>query len=359
MSTTENALAQIPQNIPAHVVSLEQARAMNADAIQGISTGFPPSIRIKGSKFRIVDGNGEETGLKATDLAENEYLPIVVLAAKAGLYKTFYAAAYDPNQTEAVAPDCFSMDGITPDPSVAKPVCSTCAGCPNNAFGSGRNQAGQPTKGKACSDNKILAVAYKGLVYQFKIPPASLKNFGVYVKNLTTRGVPLGNVMTYVGFGDDNAELLRIPVPCRRWIPENAMESVSWIWRESQEVQDINSPDGLQTPRRSSLRNRSSRRPRPKNRPPARDVCRRASRRRCGSPPCSARSVQDGRDGGRSCPSLLRSRLRLPSDDEIKKALGCSKPIGRATDATGGRRYCPQSSSKGACRGRSSPFRSP
>jgi len=316
MSATETALAQIPQNIPAHVVSLEQARAMNADAIQGISTGFPPSIRIKGSKFRIVDGNGEETVLKATDLAENEYLPIVVLAAKAGLYKTFYAAAYDPNQTEAVAPDCFSMDGITPDPSVAKPVCGTCAGCPNNAFGSGRNQAGQPTKGKACSDNKILAVAYKGLVYQFKIPPASLKNFGVYVKNLTTRGVPLGNVMTYVGF-DDNADYSVFQFRVGGWIPENAMERFMDL-AQSQEVQDIIHPMGYNAapvvaPKQVEQKAKAE------EPPPAEKPAETAAAAE--APP--ARRGRPKKDETVAAPAVaVAEPPALPSDDEIKKALG-------------------------------------
>lgn len=233
-------LAQIPQNIPSYVVSMDQARAMNADAIQGISTGFPPSIRTKANKFRIVDGNGEETVLKPADLVDGDSLPVVILAAKPGLYKTFYAAAYDPNQSEAVAPDCFSTDGVSPDASVAKPVCSNCAGCPNNAFGSGRNAAGQPTKGKACSDNKILAVAYKGLIYHFKIPPASLKNFGVYVKNLTTRGVPLGNVVTYISF-DDDADYSIFQFRVGGFVPENALERLAALAR-SQETQDIIRP---------------------------------------------------------------------------------------------------------------------
>jgi len=323
MSATETAIAQIPQNIPAHVVSLEQARVMNADAIQGISTGFPPSIRIKGSKFRIVDGNGEENVLKATDLADSEFLPIVILAAKPGLHKTFYAAAYDPNQTEAVAPDCFSMDGTVPDPSVAKPVCGTCAGCPNNAFGSGRNQSGQATKGKACSDNKILAVAYKGGVYQFKIPPASLKNFGVYVKNLTTRGVPLGNVMTYVGF-DDNADYSVFQFRVGGWIPENAMERLMALAR-SQEVQDIIHPVGFNAapvaPKQVEEKAKVEEPP-PAEKPPetaAAVVQQETASPRRGRPkkeePAPAAVAA-------AAAAAVVEAPALPSDDEIKKALG-------------------------------------
>jgi hypothetical protein len=187
-----------------------------------------------------VDGNGDEINLKPNDLAGGEYLDIVILAAKPGLNKVYYEAAYDPNQVEPSAPDCFSLDGVTPDKSVNKPVNPTCSTCPMNAFGSGRNAAGQPTKGKACADSKILAVFRKGSVYSFKIPPASLKNFGLYVKNLTNRGVPLGNVITYVGF-DEDADYSVLQFRVGAFIPESAKEALLAV-SKSQEVADIVRP---------------------------------------------------------------------------------------------------------------------
>jgi hypothetical protein len=235
-------IVQIPQNIPSYAVALNEAKAMNADALAGISTGFPPSIRIKRNGFRIVDGNGDETNLKPADLAQGEYLDVVVLAAKPGLNKVYYAEAYDPNQTEAKSPDCFSLNGGKPDASVNSPINPVCATCPMNAFGSGRNAAGQPTKGKACSDSKLLAVFRKGSVYAFKIPPASLKNFGLYVKNLTNRGVPLGNVITYVGF-DDTADYSVLQFRVGAFIPQSAMETLRALLQSS-EVADITKPTG-------------------------------------------------------------------------------------------------------------------
>ncbi|MFZ2125683.1 MAG: hypothetical protein WAV01_03590, partial [Candidatus Saccharimonadales bacterium] len=115
-------LVQIPKDIPNYAVAVNEAKAMNADALAGISTGFPPSIRIKRNGFRVVDGNGDEINLKPAELAGGEYLDIVILAAKPGLNKVYYEAAYDPNQVDPTAPDCFSLDGVTPDKSVNKPV---------------------------------------------------------------------------------------------------------------------------------------------------------------------------------------------------------------------------------------------
>ena len=236
-------IATIPQDIPAYLVNATAARAMNEDALVGISTGFPPSIRIQGSKFRIVDGNGEETVVKAAELKESEYLDVVVLAAKREVNKVFYATAYDPNSTDAKTPDCFSIDGEKPAAGAAHKQAENCATCPNNAFGSGRNQAGQPTKGKACSDNKILAVFRQGTVYQFKIPPASLKNWGLYVKTLSNRGVPVGNVITYIGFSDDS----QFPILEFRhggWVPEALLGKLAEK-AQSQETLDITKPVGF------------------------------------------------------------------------------------------------------------------
>jgi len=230
----------VPTEVPSYVISSELARSMNADALAGISTGFPASIRIKASKFRLVDGNGEESILKPSELADGEFLPIIALASKPGLNKVYYKSAYDPNQSESLQPDCFSHDGERPDPSIAKPMSSVCATCPKNAFGSAVNQAGQPTKGKACSDNKILAVLYKGTVYQFKIPPASLKNWGVFVKNLSARGIPLGHVVAYVGF-DEKADYSVLIFRVGDFVPEAKIPKLM-EFINSPEVADIIHP---------------------------------------------------------------------------------------------------------------------
>lgn len=228
----------LPATIPSYALAASATdRSLNADALAGISTGFPPSIRIKASKFRIVDGNGAETVLKASQLADNEFLPVVVLKPRAGMNKVYYAAAFDPNQAEASPPDCFSLDGEKPDPSVAKPICANCHACPMNAFGSGRNQAGQPTKGKACADNKILAVLYNGGVYQFKIPPASLKNWGLFVKKLDSHNVNIGAVITYIGF-DDATDYSVLTFHATGFVKEEQLGKLEQI-RASQEVAEI------------------------------------------------------------------------------------------------------------------------
>jgi hypothetical protein len=310
--TTE--LVQIPKDIPNYAVSVATAKTANADALQGISTGFPPSIRIKRNGFRVVDGNGDEMNLKPNDLAGGEFLDVVILAAKPGLNKVYYEAAYDPNQVEPTAPDCFSLDGVTPDKSVNKPVNPACATCPMNAFGSGRNAAGQPTKGKACADSKILAVFRKGSVYSFKIPPASLKNFGLYVKNLTNRGVPLGNVITYVGF-DENADYSVLQFRVGAFIPESAKEALLAV-SKSQEVGDIVRPmeyRALPPPKTDAEVDAAVVKAAP------------TAEQTLGSPAQSAAPKRRGRPAATEAaqePAKTAPSAAVMSDDEITKALG-------------------------------------
>jgi hypothetical protein len=227
--------------VPAYILNPELAKQANEDAVAGISTGVPPRVKLVGKQFALVDGNGEETpipqGKLATGPDDNLYLPLIVLRAKPAIQKSYYIGAYNP-KAEAQAPDCFSNDGITPDPSSAHLQCDTCALCPMNAYGSGKDQAGNPTDGKACSDNKVLAVfvPQQG-IHQFKLPPSSLKNFGIYVKQLSAAGIALGTVRTFVGF-DMTATFPKLVFKFGGYVPENTIEKLATM-AQSAEVEEI------------------------------------------------------------------------------------------------------------------------
>lgn len=233
--------ALVPAEIPSHAlvnVKSDALKAMFDDLLFGVSTGAPPRISCRAGRFRLVVGN-EETPITPKELAEGEFLPVVILGAKRAFNKAYFGKAYDPNQ-DAESPDCFSYDGEKPDPSVAKPVCTTCAGCPMNEFGSGRNQNGQPTDGKACSDTKVLAVAYRNSVYQFRVPPSSLKTFGAYMKTLMGRSVSPGNVVTFIGL-DPTAEFQKYTFKVGAFVPETAIPALAEM-SQSAEVADIVAP---------------------------------------------------------------------------------------------------------------------
>lgn len=227
--------------VPAYILNPELAKQANEEALAGISTGFPPRIKLAGKQFSLVDGNGNETPYPPAKLVAgpdgNLYLPVIVLRAKAAIQKTFYLGKFNPN-AEGQSPDCFSNDGVRPDPSATSPQCDICANCPKNAYGSGTDQNGNATNGKACSDNKILAVFVPSAgVHGFKLPPASLKNWGLYVKQLSNAGIPLGMVKTLVGF-DLTATFPVLVFQFGGYVPSDTVEKLA-LMAQTSEVEDI------------------------------------------------------------------------------------------------------------------------
>jgi hypothetical protein len=227
-------LVVIEGEVPAYALA-QQGAVSNEDALFGLSGGFPPSVSIKSNKFRLKNRDGEETVLKPGDLVDGEYLATVMLKARKPYEKSFYAKAWAEGDNNA--PDCFSLDGERPDPSATHKQCETCAACPQNAFGSGRNQAGEPTKGKACSDNKIVAVMIpKHGVFRFKVGPGSLANFGGYVKQLTARNIRLDRVITLVSFDDNTNGVLRFKYG--GFVPDSHITKLDDL-ADSPEVEEI------------------------------------------------------------------------------------------------------------------------
>jgi len=182
--------------VPAHLVGrVGQPSTLSNSMGGGIGGGADfPRISIKASRFRIVQ-DGTETVLPDTTLA------IVVVGANPNLSKAFYAAAWNPD-AEATAPDCFSLEGIRPDPDSTQPQNDLCASCPQNAWGSKITDAG--TKIKACSDKKRLAVVAaddpNGPIYLLEVTAAALKNLNQYQKELSMRGIAPEIVKTIVSF---------------------------------------------------------------------------------------------------------------------------------------------------------------
>ena len=182
-------VASYPETLPAHIAARRMDSTDFLSGIQGGGASYP-TIGLKGTRFVVKKDGGEVV------LTKNE-ITVVMLGAKPNITKSFYSTKYDPNSTESRGPDCFSSNGATPDaesPLVQHP---NCAACPHNQFGSGKDAAGNPSKGKACSDYKMLAVYAAGGVYGFRVPAASLKAFRTYV---VEHGAHLSVTKTIIGF---------------------------------------------------------------------------------------------------------------------------------------------------------------
>ena len=191
----------VPVNIqvPAHLAGrVGVPSVLSAALTGGLSSGQSfPRISIKASRFRIKEGD-TETVLDSTNL------DVVIVGANPRLSKTWYAAQWSKD-SEPTAPDCFSLDGVSPDPESADPQNDLCASCPQNAWGSKVTPTGQQVK--ACSDNKRLAVVSaddpSGPVYLLSVTPAALKGLNQYQKELSVRGIPPEIVKTRVSFDTD------------------------------------------------------------------------------------------------------------------------------------------------------------
>jgi len=193
----------IPANIqvPAHLAQrLGHPSALAQSMAGGIGGGGGesfPRISIKGGRFRIVEGE-TETVLDSTTIN------VVIVGANPRLSKTWYAKAWSKD-SEPAAPDCFSLDGISPDPQSTDPQNDLCASCPQNAWGSKVTDSGQQIK--ACSDKKRLAVVAAedatGPVYLLEVTPAALKGLNQYQKELSMRGIAPEIVTTQISFDTD------------------------------------------------------------------------------------------------------------------------------------------------------------
>ena len=196
MSNLVPSYVQIPAHLAARV-GAPSALALSLTGGISSTTGGFPRISIKGSRFRIIEGDTET-------VLEQTFLDVVVVGANPRLSKQWYAKAWTPD-SEPSAPDCFSLDGIGPDPESTSPQNDLCASCPQNAWGSKITPQGQQIK--ACADQKRLAVVAAddagGPVYLLLVTPAALKGLNQYQKELSMRGIPPEIVKTKVTFDTD------------------------------------------------------------------------------------------------------------------------------------------------------------
>ena len=188
--------------LPAHLKNLQLDATTKA--LMGGSGGTGGKrISIRGNVFRMmVDGK---------EIAQNEdrAMNIIIAAANANVSRTFYAGTYQEGQ--AMAPTCWSNDGVTPDIKSEQPQASKCASCSQNIKGSGQGDS------RACRFSQRLAVLLendiRGDIYQLTLPAQSI--FGAaengkmplqsYAKFLGSHGLPVTAVVTEMRFDTASA----------------------------------------------------------------------------------------------------------------------------------------------------------
>lgn len=193
--------------LPAH---LQGGASVNDALTKGVMGGFPV-LSIKGKTFTIVSGDTRSVITKPDDPDEPaSNIQVVILDANPELSKTYYESEYEEGSN--AKPTCASDDGIKPLADVEEQQSKTCAACPHNAWGSGKNG-----RGKACQDARRLAVAPAGQLNEpmlLRVPPASLRPLKDYGTMLAKRGVSFDAVITKLRFepGESSPKLIFAPV---------------------------------------------------------------------------------------------------------------------------------------------------
>lgn len=169
----------------------------------GISSGFAV-VSYRTSRWRT-KYRGEEKLLVNEETGDPRMsIEVVLIKSATNIAKIFYKNGYKEGSSEA--PECFSNNGVTPDPSAKEKQCNTCAGCPMNAWGSRTTASGKA--GKACQDNKRVAIVPLGDLENemlggpmlLRIPAASLTEASSYGQRMKAMGFPTHMVGTRISF---------------------------------------------------------------------------------------------------------------------------------------------------------------
>lgn len=177
-----------------------------------LGAGVSASYAVMGIKGKVwsVKFGGEETQLMRDDGdGPRNSIEVVIVKASPAISKIFYKNGYVDGAN--APPDCWSGNGITPDPSVKDKVCASCAECPMNAWGSRTTDAGK--QAKACSDSRRVAVVplndidndVNGGPMLLRVPAASLKDLKAYGDLLSSYQYPYWAAATRIAFDANEA----------------------------------------------------------------------------------------------------------------------------------------------------------
>lgn len=191
---------------PAAVVT-QQGNA-NDELAAGIQSSFGIvsyrgkvwSIKYQGQEHPLMreDGDGARASIEC-----------VIIRSATAISKIFYADGYQPGDTSP--PDCWSTNGVVPDAAASSKQSNTCAGCPQNAWGSKISEAGKAMK--ACADSKRLAIVplddianeLFGGPMLLRVPAASLRDLKSFADLLSANGYPYYAIGTRISFDVNEA----------------------------------------------------------------------------------------------------------------------------------------------------------
>ena len=204
-----------PGAMPAHIANNPPPVSLNANAQQGVRLTFPVvsiegrvwSVTLRGVETVIKASEGTDYNGKPLPEAPVRSLNVIIVGISPTISKVWYAKAFQPGQ-KAVLPDCFSINGETPDPTSPLRQSELCSTCPKNQFESAVSDDGTQGKGKACRDSRKIAVVPAGDIQNaifggpmmLRLPVMSLPNLAKYCGQLNIAGVDVTQVVTAMSF---------------------------------------------------------------------------------------------------------------------------------------------------------------
>jgi len=183
------------------------ARFVNKQIENDLAAGISSSYGLIGYKGKVwsIRYRGDDKPLMREDGdGARGSIEVVLLKSNTHLSKIYYEAGYVEGST--APPDCFSNNGLTPDPSSAKKQHTVCASCPKNVWGSRITPAGKA--GKLCADSKRVAVvplgdvensAYGGPML-LRVPGASLNDLASFGNKMAGLGYPYNSIGVRISF---------------------------------------------------------------------------------------------------------------------------------------------------------------
>lgn len=218
---------------PKPLAQRQKSAGLNAALTQGVNSGFSV-FSIKGKVWHLVRGDDKKLiTKKAYDEHGNMHdtgepaasIEVVILNANPNLSRVYYAKGYEEGADGK--PDCYSNDGIAPEPDSADPQAVKCASCPHSQYGSKISDSG--AKGFACANSRRIAVASPANLEEpilLRVPGASLKALLTFAKDLDDSGYVFTEVVTRIGFDYSVAHPALTFKPIGR-LPDEALDTVT------------------------------------------------------------------------------------------------------------------------------------
>jgi hypothetical protein len=205
-----------------------RASGMLAAARAGVQASFAVigykgrtwSLKHRGEKILLRDDRGTPT----------PQLDVVIVGVANAISKIYYERGYVEGDDNP--PDCFSLDGITPDAAAPNKQHDVCATCRHNQWGSRITDAGK--RAKSCQDSRRIAVVPLGDIQNeqlggpmlLRIPPTSLPNLANYSDLLERKSADFNYVGTRISF-DYNVAYPKLEFQALGWLTtEQAVQVV-------------------------------------------------------------------------------------------------------------------------------------